>query len=197
MRPQASRIHLRPQPSYRRLHVQRDVNMAQYEQPNVPSVPRYSPGGTPTLSEDERVRRATELVRRRAQELAQQQSSSPAQAARQMQVAAAAQQRVEQRLASTIGRASERQPVRTAQPMQSPTSMLTTGMYQVAAVGQPRTSRTVPGQSAPGFAPAPAIVSAQHNSVQQRPPIESAPSRSTVPAMGARAITTGGDSRRN
>jgi hypothetical protein len=90
VRPQASRIHLRPQPSAHRLSAQpssralRQMHHAapmqhEYAAPSATATrtrdsvsasnPRSSPGLSSTLSEDERQRRAREMVERRSAEL--------------------------------------------------------------------------------------------------------------------------------
>jgi hypothetical protein len=199
MRHSASRMHLRPQLSSRRLYVARDVNMAQYAQPIINPPPlRSSPGGSNTLSEDERSRRAQELVQRRMQELAQQRSS-PAQLARQNQLAAAAQQRIQQRLASNMGGLSERQPASSLSQSTTVASTTSTVRQPSAPATHPQNNRPASTQQPSSFAPASATMNNSNTPTQQRVAREAAPARNHPPAMtqGVTAITAGGDIRRN
>jgi hypothetical protein len=110
MRPSASRMHLRPQPSYRALYVRRDsyqqVAPSASQQAPVATT-RTSPGSSAgTMSEDERSRRANELVQSMMQDVQRRmqdrQRTTLAQAARVN--ATAVQQRIDQRLAENMGR---------------------------------------------------------------------------------------------
>ena len=224
--PSASRMHLRPQPSgsFRRVHIQRDpnnvghANVTQHQQSSAVPIPqtRTSPSGSSTLSEDERVRRATELVQRRMQELAQQQRASPAATARLNAASGATlQQRIDQRLALNMGRAplaaptqADRQPDQTTQGARSTSSAGTTAQPNAALSGRgPIINRPAapPPPLTSNYGQTPGnLASAQHRpqnnqSTSRRTTMEQVGNGNQVPSMaqGVTALTTGGDIRRN
>ena len=221
--PSASRLQLRPQGSrnFQRVHNHRDPGLSQYQQSAAMPIPqppaRTSPSGSSTLSEDERVRRATELVQRRMQELAQQQRASPAATARMS--AAAMQQRIDERLAANMGRGStnaaaiaQRAGGQAAQPHMSTNSAAASNVQTQDTANNARAA-TINRPTGPAPAPVPpttfrqtpptlpAAPTRMPNTQSQavRSSVEQGNGRSQIPGMaqGVTAITTGGDIRRN
>jgi hypothetical protein len=215
VRPQASRLHLRPQPSYRRLAqaqiIMREAALAQMHDPNQPESSngqRYSPNTIPTLSEDERRRRASELVRRRALELAEErinERNNPFQRrARQDELPTST-------LLNTSNALNALQGNRPPPPNASnapnaphgnrvpPGNAVMPNSPQQPTLGRRRSNR---GLTSPnGFAPASVFHSANTGSIRARlGAIQGRPYESHVPtgmARGISALTAGGDFRLN
>lgn len=210
VRPQASRLHLRPQPSYRRLQqtqlqgqLMREAALAQLLDPNQPDAmgQRYSPNTVPTLSEDERRRRANELVRRRALELAEErineQRNNPFQR-RPRQAQPAPNQGELPTDGPPTAPTSNRAP---------PASNAASGNQYVPGaqptLGRRRSSRGLAPIPQNGFTPASVLHSANTGSLRARLgtlPGRSGGYESNVPtgmARGIAALTAGGDFRHN
>jgi hypothetical protein len=213
VRPQASRLHLRPQPSYRRLQqtqiqgqLMREAALAHILDPNQPEFSigqRYSPNTVPTLSEDERRRRANELVRRRALELAEErinERNNPF------------QRRVARQAQPTLSNTSQGE-LPTSPPSSAPngnrappgitavsSNQYTTGQYP--SLVRRRSNRGLTSNPQNGFTPASVLHSANTGSIRTR--LGPMPGRtpyeshvSTGMARGIAALTAGGDSRHN
>lgn len=212
VRPQASRLHLRPELSNRRVQqaqiqgqLMREATMVHMLDPNQPEFSigqRYSPNTVPTLSEDERRRRANELVRRRALELAEERTNertNPFQSRpRQSQAA----------LANTNqGGESSGPPLMAPSGNRAPTaSSVALGNQhlggQQGSLGRRRSSRGLAAITPNGFTTASALYSANTGSFRSR--LGGMPGRSAfeshVPtgmARGIAALTAGGDFRHN
>ncbi|KAE9984283.1 hypothetical protein EG328_008959 [Venturia inaequalis] len=211
VRPQASRLHLRPQPSYRRLQqtqiqgqLMREATLAQLLDPNQPEFAmgqRYSPNTVPTLSEDERRRRANELVRRRALELAEErineQRTNPFQR-RPRQAQSAANQSEAPTDAPATAPTSNRAPA-----VINATSSNQYVPGQQPTLGRRRSSRGLAPIPQSGFTPASVLHSANTGTIRAR--LGALPGRaggyeSHVPtgmARGIAALTAGGEFRHN
>jgi hypothetical protein len=212
VRPQASRLHLRPQPSNRRLQqtqiqgqLMREATLAHMLDPNQPEFSigqRYSPNTVPTLSEDERRRRANELVRRRALELAEQrinERNNPFQ--RQPRQAQSAPQTSSQGDLPTSP-SSNAQNGNRAPPSTTAGSINQYPAGQQPSLGRRRSSRGLTSNPQTGFSPSSVLHSANTGSIRTR--LGTMPGRapydSHVPtgmARGIAAVTAGGDFRHN
>ncbi|QDS67648.1 hypothetical protein FKW77_004670 [Venturia effusa] len=210
VRPQASRLHLRPQPSSRRLHqtqlqgqLMREAALARMLNPNQPDLAvgqRYSPNTVPTLSEDERRRRANELVRRRALELAEERinerHNNPFQR----------RPRPAQSMSSHGEGPADGPPPGTnanrSAPVSNTASSSEHGPGLQPTLGRRRSSRSLAPVPQNGFTPASVLHSANTGSIRAR--LGALPGRNghephvpTGMARGIAALTAGGDFRHN
>jgi hypothetical protein len=206
VRPQASRLHLRPQPSYRRLQqtqiqgqLMREAALAHILDPNQPEFSigqRYSPNTVPTLSEDERRRRANELVRRRALELAEErinERTNPFQRPPRQAQAMMSGNNQGELPTSPLSTARAAPGITAASNNQYPTG-------QQPSLGRRRSSRGLASIPQNGFTPAAVLHSANSGSIRAR--LGAMPGRSpydshvpTGMARGIAALTAGGDFR--
>ncbi|TLD39229.1 hypothetical protein E2P81_ATG00216 [Venturia nashicola] len=211
VRPQASRLHLRPQPSYRRLQqtqlqgqLMREAALAQLLDPDRPEFAmgqRYSPNTLPTLSEDERRRRANELVRRRALELAEErineQRNNPFQRRPRQAQSTATQNELP---------ADGPAPSTTSNRAPAVNNVASSNQYangQQPTLGRRRSSRGLAPVPQSGLTPVSVLHSANTGSIRTR--LGALPGRTggyeshvaTGMARGIAALTAGGDFRHN